>query len=571
MRLRRTTSSTWIGVGLAALGLFWLFQGRPVRGAATLAVALNIVLLLRARNPRYVLFPMMTLALAVVVPTALVTTLDLYLHRRYDATGGYNIWGYRGPIVGDKKPGERRIAMLGGSVAFGYGVRSDETIPFYLEQELSRTRTAGGPVNVVNLGWNSEGAYSFRFTLEDYDYLDPDAVILYSGYNDVQYNNQVFRRQSAVFRSTGYLPILPVIPVATWLHVRDLSTTANGQVVFKPNLADRTAAGAADLALEIQQALERQLSSVAADQQARPGGGGGCEGRWNHYCDSIYTAVRYALDRDRHAIVVTEPYIGGGGSGGDMHISQQGALRAMLTEKFPGEARLHYLNMGGAVNLTDRALCYDGVHLTAAGNALLAKELAPRVEDILAEMDKPPLIAALAPPLERRSAQGSPEARAAMLARQAVDELARGQSRNALEHSAEALRLDRGAGPLWAGALAQAFAGHLSEAETLADEFERLSPSDLFTVKLWAPILRGAIELHRHNPAGALRILEPTVVYERGTYWTRYLRALCFLEMNREWEAEPELRRIIEQPDVDAASPAYVAAQSQLARARARM
>lgn len=540
-----------------------------MRGAATLAVALNVILLLRARHPRYVLFPMMTLALAIVVPMALVTTLDLYLHRRYDATGGYNIWGYRGPIVGAKKPDERRIAMLGGSVAFGYGVRSDETIPFYLQQELNRT--AGSPVNVVNLGWNSEGAYSFRFTLEDYDYLNPDALILYSGYNDVQFNNQVFRRQSAVFRSTGYLPILPVIPVATWLKVRDLSTTADGQVVFKPNLADRTAAGAADLALEIQQALERQLSSVAAEPQARPGGGGGCEGRWSHYCDSIYAAVRYALDRDRHVIVVTEPYIGGGGSGGDMHIAQQMALRAMLTEKFAGEARLHYLNMGRAVNLTDRALCYDGVHLTAAGNALLAKELAPAVADILAETDKPPLIAALAPPLERPSTPGSPQARATTLARQAVDQLALGRPEQAMEHSAAALRIDRGSGPLWAGALVQAFAGHLSEAETLAEEFVSISPADLFTVKLWAPILRGAIELHRHNPAGALRILEPAVVYERGTYWTRYLRALCFLEMNREWEAEPELRRIIEQPDVDTASPAYVAAQSQLARARARM
>ena len=68
----------------------------------------------------------------------------------------------------------------------------------------------------MNLGYNNEGAYSLRFTLEDYLWLDYDAAILYEGYNDVvlnppEANRQVFRRDSPVFRWTGYLPIFPVI------------------------------------------------------------------------------------------------------------------------------------------------------------------------------------------------------------------------------------------------------------------------------------------------------------------------------------------------------------------------
>ena len=45
-------------------------------------------------------------------------------------------------------------------------------------------------------------AFSFRFTLEDYEYLNPDLVLLYSGYNDLSRNQVVFRRESAIFRRT---------------------------------------------------------------------------------------------------------------------------------------------------------------------------------------------------------------------------------------------------------------------------------------------------------------------------------------------------------------------------------
>lgn len=46
-------------------------------------------------------------------------------------------------------PGELRIAMLGGSTAYGYGVNWDEAIPAQLERQLA---PSGGPLSVVNLG-----------------------------------------------------------------------------------------------------------------------------------------------------------------------------------------------------------------------------------------------------------------------------------------------------------------------------------------------------------------------------------------------------------------------------------
>ena len=135
------------------------------------------------------------------------------LHSRFQKTGGVNVWGYRGPIVGRKRAGEHRIVMLGGSSAFGYGVSTEEAIPAQLQSMLDRSGSA--PFSVVNLGYNNEGAYSLRFTLADYLYLDYDLAILYEGYNDLigssEPNFSVFRHESPIFRRTGYLPILPVV------------------------------------------------------------------------------------------------------------------------------------------------------------------------------------------------------------------------------------------------------------------------------------------------------------------------------------------------------------------------
>ncbi len=137
---------------------------------------------------------------------------DLYLHHKY----GSNIWGYRGPSVSQKQPGEKRIAALGGSTTWGFGLRTGQDFPGQVQQLFAeRDRTQGGaPIKVLNLGFNNEGAYSFKATLKDYDYLDYDAVVLYSGYNDLDVENRVvFRHRSPVLIWTGYLPLLPALTV----------------------------------------------------------------------------------------------------------------------------------------------------------------------------------------------------------------------------------------------------------------------------------------------------------------------------------------------------------------------
>lgn len=605
----------WAAAGMFAIAAYMFAQGRVLRSGALAAVALLVTLFFRMSRRKYALFVSTAIIVGTALPVVLIASLDLYLHHRYASNGGFNTRGYRGPIVGRKQPGERRIAVLGGSTAFGYGVRTDETFPWHLEQMLNQPamRPGEGPVTVVNLAWNGEGAHSFRFTLEDYDYLDPDVVILYSGYNDFSFNNLVFRRESAIFRLTGYLPILPVIPIREWLQVDDLSQTRKaGGVAFEPNLADRSASGAADLALRITQALEKQLIRLSEEQKAKPKQSSGVCDTWTYYCDSIHNAIAYALARDRQVIVVTEPYVGGGGEAAGLHVGQQNTLVEMLTARFPAERRVHYLNMGDAVDLTDPTLCYDGLHLTAEGNAQLASRLAPALASIVAESSATvptavaptwtvspleiqghpksvePVTAAEAQAAAARglmrsaralTARAAAEARTAgradvaavILARQAVAELIVGNNREARALAASALATERNAGSVWAAALVHALGGEPEEGAARAHEFEGLAPADDFTRKLWMPILRAAIDLGSRRPAAALSRLDTTVVWERGTYWPSFLRGAAHLASGRGVHAEHEYLRILARPGLGPTDLMHVVSRRHLARARVLM
>jgi lysophospholipase L1-like esterase len=44
---------------------------------------------------------------------------------------------------------------------------------------------------------------------------------------------------------------------------------------------------------------------------------------------------------------------------------------------------VHYVDLGLAVDLDDPALSFDGLHLTAAGNARVADQLAPAVRRVM--------------------------------------------------------------------------------------------------------------------------------------------------------------------------------------------
>ena len=84
---------------------------------------------MKLSRKKFPAFAAMAVALSMAAGLLLLLGADLILHRRAERSAGLNRYGYRGPVVGGKAPGELRVVMLGGSTVFGYGVAWNESIP----------------------------------------------------------------------------------------------------------------------------------------------------------------------------------------------------------------------------------------------------------------------------------------------------------------------------------------------------------------------------------------------------------------------------------------------------------
>lgn len=335
------------------------------------------------------LFSAMATCIAAGAIACVALGADLALHRKVEKFSGVNIWGYRGPTVGRKKPGEHRLVVVGGSTAFGYGVDWNKAFPAQLETALRPIARNQAPVTVVNLGFNSQGAYSFKFALEDYAGLDYDAAVLYEGYNDCageDWNYYVGRRDSPLFRLTGYFPMLPLYFHEKAMALRaggDLAAAYSGKTVFKPGLATRTAAGALDAGVTISAALNRQLERLATSSAISRDrihvAELGCRSPWQFYCGAVYDAIQFSIDHGKRVLVVTQPYIARN------HREQQVELRTMLQARFRANPKVMYADLGDTVNLADHSIAYDGMHLNPEGNGMIARALVTPLARLMPE------------------------------------------------------------------------------------------------------------------------------------------------------------------------------------------
>lgn len=343
---------------------------------------------------KLIVFALLATVLAVGGSLLLLLAADLYLHHRAERSAGLNRWGYRGPVLPRKQAAEVRVAMLGGSTMFGYGLTWGESIPALLEEEL-REQPGSAMFRTINLGFNNEGAFASVPTLQDYAWLDYDIVALYHGYNDslgdAAPNTAVFRHQSPVFRLTGYYPILPLALQEKAMALRsggDLEAaylaTRDGappRVTFTPNLTQRTSAAALEAVSSATGVLGQQLDKVAAKSvPAATVSAAECEPPWAHFCDSIYRAVRYARARGAGVMVIAQPG-GRGGTYWDRHEQQRQQLAAMMARQFSNDRAIVFVDLSRTVDPTDPRMSADGMHLVADANRTLARAL---VEPVLA-------------------------------------------------------------------------------------------------------------------------------------------------------------------------------------------
>lgn len=342
---------------------------------------------------RKILFAAIAMTVSLVVGVALLLAADLYLHRRAERSAGLNLWGYRGKVLGRKAADEVRIVFLGGSTMFGYGVTWGQAIPALVEHALNAD---AGPVTSANLALNNEGAYSFLYTLQDFEYLDADIVVLYEGYNDLMGdegggNLSLLRHESAVFRVTGYYPILPLVlgERAMLFRYGDLETAyaaKRGQApgaVFRPGLAQRSIAAALETANTVGESLGRQIGRLSTEvpRQIDDRTEAGCAPPWSMYCQSVYRAIQYSLSRGRKVAVGLQPL--STDLRREHHLSQQNALRDMLARHFSGNPHVIHVDLSDAVDLTDAQMSFDGMHLTPGGNAIATRHFAAALKPLV--------------------------------------------------------------------------------------------------------------------------------------------------------------------------------------------
>ncbi len=136
-----------------------------------------------------------------------------------------NKWGYRGvDFELKKKDNVKRLVLLGGSVAFGYGATSDETtICGYLKQMLRQENTKYEVINLAVQGYKSiHELFLFEtFVLK----LKPDILVILDGYNDLCWPSDIVAKDR----------IVPDFPIY-WDKIESLfagSTSFGGRLATK--------------------------------------------------------------------------------------------------------------------------------------------------------------------------------------------------------------------------------------------------------------------------------------------------------------------------------------------------
>lgn len=262
--------------------------------------------------------------------------LDRRAHLR-DPIYGVNQWGYRDEARGGKERGEVRVALVGGSTAFEAGVPLPSTAAGQLFIELRQAGAPSGQVySVVNLSEPRAGADSYIETLRGYGYLQPDVVCIFDGYDVLTGRPPHGRRQSLVFRSIGYLPVLPA------------------RIFGRPAWLSDPDGGIADVL--------RDGATGQADVT--------CEGASAVHCAAMADTVRFALGRHYAVVVVSPPSVS------SRHRRQQQSLATFLDREVGREPRLMYLDLGRAIELSDPVHSPDGLHRTEVGNHVVGQRIA---------------------------------------------------------------------------------------------------------------------------------------------------------------------------------------------------
>jgi eukaryotic-like serine/threonine-protein kinase len=171
---------------------------------------------------------------------------------------------------------------------------------------------------------------------------------------------------------------------------------------------------------------------------------------------------------------------------------------------------------------------------------------------------------------------GEQETAADWTANAALRESLYGDSAQARDLAASALKLSQGRDVEAMAALALAQAGDTAHAQSLAEDLAKRFPLDTDVNDLYLPSLHAILDLSRKDPQGALKSLETSSPYELAQFnfvilclHPVYVRGQAYLAAQNGTAAAAEFQKILDHPGVVLNSPLVPLAKLGLARAYA--
>ena len=310
----------------------------------------------------------------------LTISLDLYAHKRVEMLGGVNIWGYRGPVVHQRQPNEIRVALVGGTRAFGWGEPAAALASEIRRLIMLSTDQPGRtlrPVVVVNLGRLGAGPESYPSTIEHFAYLQPDYICVYDDLGVRGASTTDFT--SGVFDLTGYAPALPLVlreKGMIWRsgdvkrgYVSAASQPGQSTSILR-RAAGSTLQTVADGASAADRFAARMLRSGNPNASSHEDGAVA-------YAGTMMNALDVAHRHARGVVVVTSP------SDTPEQSRNGGALKLRLDREVGAAPWLRFVDLGAEAGLRGDSLRLDGWNYGGAGLSLVAKNIAPAVLSLI--------------------------------------------------------------------------------------------------------------------------------------------------------------------------------------------
>jgi hypothetical protein len=293
------------------------------------------------------------LAESFVIAVLLAVVADQVAHTRVERLGGVNIWGYRGPVLHQKQTNEIRIAVVGGDLAFGWGVAASETLAPSLRDSVSpavaASRRRQSNVTAVTLGAFGLAPSEYAAWIAHHAALRPDVICIVTDPSRHRLADSPFlpARRSAVFQAFGYSPILPLV-------LKEKGTMRHS--------APARLAGEA-LAFADEAFRAHGAPTVASTDAAS-------------YLSALEVAIRAAVHTATAGVVVV--------AAPDAAIDSvdRRGVRELVASTFSA-APVRFVDLGDDAAMRGDALRLDGFNFSTAGHAVAARDVAPAVIDLL--------------------------------------------------------------------------------------------------------------------------------------------------------------------------------------------